>query len=453
MACPITGKRCITYGTFDLFHEGHQKLLQRARELGSHLIVSITSDSFDAARGKLNVRQPLMERIEGVQNSGLADQIIIEEYQGQKVHDIIKYKINIFAIGSDWTGSFDYLASHCEVVYLERTAGVSSTQLRGELRLGIVGCGRIAQRFVQEAKFVSGVRVEAVYSRLLSSATEFASRSGILHIFESIEELLDTVDAVYIASPHLTHVPHVTAALMSGKHVLCEKPLCFTRQEAETLYKLASEKGVVLLEAIKTAFLPGFRQMVAVAQSGDIGKISSISATCTMLRSPTGREYDAEQAGGSITELGSYPLLAIVKLLGHGAIDSVSSKSIRHSETGIDILSRIDILTDGAMATGTVALGVKAEGDLVIAGTKGYIYVPAPWWIMTSFQLRFEDATKYRNFSTLMEGDGLRYELAEFIKMISEGRSESSDLTTKESCAIAWCIERVRSECQTIGVQ
>jgi choline-phosphate cytidylyltransferase len=193
--------------------------------------------------------------------------------------------------------------------------------------------------------------------------------------------------------------------------------------------------------------------MVAVAQSGEIGKICSVSATCTMLRSADGREYDAAQGGGSITELSSYPLLAIIKLLGHGKIDSVSSKSIRHSKSGIDIFSRIDALINGALASGTVALGVKAEGDLVIAGTKGYIYVPAPWWLMRSFQLRFEDTGKRKDISTIMEGDGLRYELAEFIKMISEGRSESFNLTAKESCAIARCIELAGSECQTIGYQ
>lgn len=448
-----TGKRCITYGTFDLFHEGHLKLLQRIRELGSHLTIGVTSDSFDTTRGKLNVRQSLMQRIEGVQNSGVADQIIIEEYQGQKVHDIIKYEIDIFAVGSDWTGFFDYLATHCEVIYLERTAGVSSTQLRGKLRLGIIGCGRIAKRFVKEVKFVSGVRVEAVLSRSLSSATTFAANSSISNSFGSLEELLDVVDAVYIASPHLTHVTYATSALMAGKHVLCEKPLCFTYQEAEDLYKLACQNEVVLLEAIKTAFLPGFRQMIAVAQSKEIGTICSISSTCTTLKNSDGREFDTEQAGGSITELASYPLLANVKFLNHEKFTSVSSKSIRHSESGIDILSRIDILTDSAMATGTIALGVKAEGDLVIAGTEGYLYVPAPWWTTKSFQVRFEDTTKTRNFNAVMEGDGLRYELAEFIKMISERRSESANLTIKESCAIAKCMEGVRANCQTIGVQ
>ena len=126
--------RVITYGTFDLFHDGHRRLLERARALGDHLIVAVTTENFDDARGKLNVQQSLMDRIQNVQESGLADEVIIEEYEGQKINDIQKHHVDIFAIGSDWLGKFDYLKDYCEVVYLERTKGISSTQLRNEKR-------------------------------------------------------------------------------------------------------------------------------------------------------------------------------------------------------------------------------------------------------------------------------------------------------------------------------
>ena len=161
--------RVITYGTYDLFHEGHRRLLERAKALGDYLIVGVTTENYDESRGKLNVSQSLTERMQNVQDSGLADLVIIEEYEGQKINDIQKYDVDIFAIGSDWVGKFDYLRDYCDVVYLERTKGVSSTQLRNEtggvLSLGVVGAGRIARRFVEEARFVSGVNVEAVYSR------------------------------------------------------------------------------------------------------------------------------------------------------------------------------------------------------------------------------------------------------------------------------------------------
>ena len=158
--------RVITYGTFDLFHEGHYRLLQRAKTLGNYLIVGVTTEAYDKARGKLNVVDSLVTRIENVKKTGFADEIIIEETQGQKVNDIRKFHIDIFAIGSDWVGAFDYLKDYCQVVYLERTKNISSTMLREQnspiQRIGIVGSGRIAERFIPEAKLVSGVSTQGI---------------------------------------------------------------------------------------------------------------------------------------------------------------------------------------------------------------------------------------------------------------------------------------------------
>ena len=161
-------KKVITYGTYDLLHQGHINLLRRAKELGDYLIVGVTSDSFDIGRGKLNVRNNVLERVEAVKATGYADEVIIEDYLGQKIDDIQRYNIDIFAIGSDWEGKFDYLNEYCKVVYLPRTEGISSTQLREEsqdiFRIGVVGSGRIARRFVPEAGVVNGALVSAVYN-------------------------------------------------------------------------------------------------------------------------------------------------------------------------------------------------------------------------------------------------------------------------------------------------
>ena len=133
--------KVITYGTYDLLHYGHIKLLERAKSLGDYLIVGVTADDFDKTRGKINVQQSLMERVEAVRSTGIADEIIIEEYEGQKIDDIQKYDVDIFTVGSDWRGYFDYLNEYCKVVYLPRTEGVSSSEIRAEKRsihLGLV---------------------------------------------------------------------------------------------------------------------------------------------------------------------------------------------------------------------------------------------------------------------------------------------------------------------------
>lgn len=270
-------KKVITYGTFDLLHQGHINLLRNARALGDHLIVGVTSENYDRYRGKLNVQQSVLERIENVRTTGLADEIVVEEYEGQKIDDIVRLGVDIFAIGSDWTGRFDYLKEFCRVVYLERTKGVSSTELRNRqhplVRFGIVGSGRIANRFVMESKFVSGATVDGVFNVHSDSACAFSQRHELSFSSSDYEDFLSRVSAVYIASPHDTHFDYTKQALLAGKHVLCEKPMVLTQGEARELFALARERGVILMEAIKTAYCPGFLRLVSCARSGKIGRI------------------------------------------------------------------------------------------------------------------------------------------------------------------------------------
>ena len=134
--------KVITYGTYDILHYGHVKLLERAKSLGDYLIVGVTSDDYDKTRGKINNQQSLMERIAAVKATGIADEIIVEEYEGQKIDDIRRYGADVFAIGSDWEGKFDYLEEYCKVVYLPRTEGISSSEVRAQrrkVRLGLLG--------------------------------------------------------------------------------------------------------------------------------------------------------------------------------------------------------------------------------------------------------------------------------------------------------------------------
>lgn len=173
-------RKVITYGTFDLFHEGHYNLLKRAKALGDYLIVGVTTDTFDLERGKINTCNNVMERIDAVRATGLADLIVIEEYKGQKIDDILKYGVEIFAIGSDWEGYFDYLNEFCKVVYLPRTEGISSTQIRKHrpvADIGIIGTGSIASRFASESAFVNSARITGAYNPLKSECDDFCKSS------------------------------------------------------------------------------------------------------------------------------------------------------------------------------------------------------------------------------------------------------------------------------------
>lgn len=438
-------KRVITYGTFDLLHYGHINLLRRAKALGDYLIVGITSENYDRYRGKLNVQQTLAERIEGIRVCGLADEIVVEEYEGQKIDDIVRMGVDIFAIGSDWKGRFDYLNEYCQVIYLERTKDISSTTLRDQqhplVQFGIIGCGRIAGRFLMESKFVSGCIIPGVYNIHTESAKRFSEKYELSFSTSSLEGLLDKVNAVYIASPHDTHKEYARAAILAGKHVLCEKPMAFSAADAEELFSLAEQNGVILMEALKTAYCPGFQRLVSCAKSGKIGQIVAVDASFTKLVPNGCRELKNDGVGGSMMELGSYPLLAIFKLLGN-QYEDIHFTSFPNEE-GVDLFTRMELRYPCASASAKVGLGVKTEGDLVISGTRGYVYVPAPWWKTEYFELRYENPADNERDFYKFSGDGLRYEIVEFLRQIKEGRvpPESRDL----SQAIAQTLEIYRS--------
>ena len=436
--------KVITYGTYDLLHQGHINLLRRAKELGDYLIVGVTSDSFDRGRGKLNVRNNVLERVEAVKATGYADEVIIEDYLGQKIDDIQKYDVDIFAIGSDWEGKFDYLNEYCKVVYLPRTEGISSTMLRAEsqdtYKIGVIGSGRIANRFVPETKVVNGAEVVAVLNPVREEADAFANKHS-LETYTDFDTFIKKVDTVYIASPHLTHFDYIKRSLLAGKHVLCEIPFTLKKEEALELYRLAEEKNLVLMEASKTAYCPAFGHIVTLIKSGIIGDVVDVKASLSKMVEPPTRELDAEQAGGAMTEHAPLTVMAIIKLLG---IDWKDVDFHTKKENGVDIYTKGVINYPHATSSFTLGIGVKTEGNLVISGTKGYVYVPAPWWLTSYFEVRYEDQTKNKKYFYSYDGEGLRYEIQEFLSMIVNVRHSCYKLRRRESVAIADIIEKYR---------
>ena len=434
--------KVITYGTFDLFHAGHYRLLKRAKALGDYLIVGVTTESFDKARGKLNVIDSLVTRMENVKKTGFADEIIIEESVGQKFSDIKKYNIDIFTVGSDWVGKFDYLKDYCKVVYLERTKDISSTMLREKKRniqrIGIIGTGRIAGRFMSEARAVSGVESQSVYNPHPVSALRFAEQWD-LNAYRSIKDFFHSIDLVYVASPHETHYDYAKAAILAGKHVLCEKPMVLKKEQAEELFSLAKEKGVALFEGIKTAYCPGFHKLLGVACSGRIGAVRNIEACFTKLEDPRNRELVDTEYGGSFLELGSYVLLPILKIFGT-EYESLRFESI-WGDNGLDLFTKASFRFPHGMATATCGLGVKSEGRLLISGTKGYIVVEAPWWKTSYFEVHYEDPNKVEKYSEAFLDFGLRYELSDFISQLGAEKNDFK-LTRSESVALAGLMER-----------
>lgn len=435
-------RKVITYGVFDLFHHGHSNLLKHAKELGDYLIVGVTTDQYAYHRGKYCLVDSLEKRLQNVRSCPYVDEVILEDHDGQKSEDIGKYGISIFAIGDDWLGKFDFLKASCQVVYLKRTPGISSTQLRGirypHLSMGLIGCGRIAERFLQEAGYVRDVQVTSLYHPApdtSESVMRFLSRHTSIPKVRTLDKLFDQVDAVYIASPHATHYAYAKAALEAGKHVLCEKPLALSGEEAVDLFETAEKNGCILMEAIKTAYCPGFLNLISLARSGIIGDIYDVESCFSRLTPHFYREWTDPVGAGSLTEFASYTLLPVVKLLGVDDL-SWSFQSVL-DERGVDKYTKVLLTCGDKMASAKNGLGVKSMGSLVISGTNGFIYVDAPWWKTTTFSIHREDPADVRVIASDYAGEGLRYEIGDFLYRVRGYQGREYKLLPEESIKMA----------------
>ena len=420
-------KKVITYGTYDLLHFGHIRLLERAKALGDYLIVGVTSDSYDLTRGKINAQQSLMERIEAVRATGLADEILVEEYEGQKIDDIKRYDVDIFTVGSDWVGTFDYLKEFCQVVYLDRTEGISSSDLRSEkrdLRIGLVGNSGVLNKFERESHFVNGVSISGLYSTDVSELSDEIKSN--YDITDSFEDLLMISDAVYIASHPTKHYEQIKKALLADKHVLCESPITISTSEYEELRIIAKERNLKLMDSIKTAYSTAYNRMLVLAKSGKIGNIISVDSVCTSLsdlEKKTKCGSSLNDVWNSICAWGPTAMLPIFQLLGLNYIDiQITSLLIADN---FDSFSKVGMIYPNAVASFKVGKGVKSEGELIISGTKGYIYVPAPWWKTDYFEIRYENPSENIRYFYQLDGEGIRYEILSFLKAIQTGRDLS----------------------------
>lgn len=411
-------KKVITYGSYDLFHFGHQRLLERAKALGDYLIVGVTSDDYDRVRGKINIAQPLAERIAAVKATGLADMIIVEEYDGQKIDDIKKYNVDIFTVGSDWRGKFDYLNKYCKVTYLERTQGVSSSEIRSEKRatnLGLIGDSyNYFQKIIKENNSVNGLNIVGVYSE---KPNPFNTDLDIKK-YESYDSILKEVDAVYIKTSYNKRYDYIKKALRNGKNILCESPICLNKAQCQELFDLAKTKGLVLMEAIRTAYTTAYKRLALLAEIGKIGNIVSIEATCTSMKRNDPDQY------ASLFEWGPNALLPIFQILGTDYQKKTIISHIKNTTPPLgDTFTKINFIYNKAVASIFVAEGAKSEGELIISGTQGYIYVPAPWWKTEYFELRYENPTNNRRYFYQLDGDGISYELVEFLQALKDGKN------------------------------
>lgn len=289
------------------------------------------------------------------------------------------------------------------------------------INIGIIGTGRIAARFLEESSYVSGINVSAIYNPHLESVLWFAKNNkididGPMILTDDIEVFFDSVDAVYIATPHETHTEYISTALRREKHVLCEKPIGLNKSDIKGMLAIANDNNLVCMEAIKTAYCAGLERILDIVKSGTIGKVRDVEAAFSKIGAAAGREMWG-RSGGSFTELASYCLLPVMKLLGTDVKD-IHTYSVE-SPLGTDSYTKMMITYEDGVATIKTGLGVKTEGELIVAGDDGYIRVPSPWWLTKRIEVHHENPNQVEVYEEEFAGGGLRYEIEAFVKCIN----------------------------------
>lgn len=434
-------KTVITYGTFDLFHQGHYNILKRAKALGDYLIVGVTGETYDAERGKLSVQDSLATRIENVRKTGFADKIIVEEYLGQKIPDIMKYHVDIFAIGSDWKGKFDHIGKYCQIVYLERTKDISSTLLREQklsiYRLGIVSDSTNDGDVIREAQCVSGIHVESIYSQDENVARSFAEKYELNSYYTDYQEFLDSVDIVCIKMPKNKRKNYISEAIDKDVHVICDMPYTMDVEEEQAIIRRASEKGVVFFSNVLTIYQHAFGQLLWMARGNLIGDLVSIR--CSL----AANQFDGETKSSFVDYL-YYAVCAIIKVMGTD-YQKINGKIIRGEKNEANY-GMLTFHYDNAVANAEISMDMDTECGMRIIGTSGEMFIPNDWWRVGYFMLKNKNDERPKRYSSNFEGNGFRYLVQAMLSDIRTGNSEFTLITPKEYKAITSVLGEINQD-------
>lgn len=315
------------------------------------------------------------------------------------------------------------------------------------IRWGILGPGSISHKFAQGLLDAEGAVLAAVGSRNLERAKTFAQKFGFARVHNSYDALVadPEVDAIYIGTPHNFHQAHTLLCLEHGKHVICEKPFAINAAEAEVMIAKAREKGLVLMEAMWSRFLPTLVKTRDLLASGAIGEVRMITADFGFRAgsvNPESRLFNPAMGGGALLDVGIYPLSLAYMILGTPS----RIESMAHlGETGVDEQAAIILGYDGGqMALLSTAIRTNTPFEAYILGTDGRIKIESPWWV--SNQVTLNQGGKEETFDLPFKGNGYTHEAEEVMELIRAGKTESAVISLDESLAIMQTMDAIRAQ-------
>lgn len=315
------------------------------------------------------------------------------------------------------------------------------------IRWGILATGWIARTFTRDL-LLTGHNVAAVGSRSQASADTFAAQFSLPRAHASYEALSadPDVDAVYIASPHPQHAANARLMLKAGKHVLIEKPFALNAREAQELVDLAEAKGLVVLEAMWTRFLPHMVRLREIIAAGAIGTVRSVIAEHTMAlpEDPGHRINDLALGGGAFMDLGIYSVSFAHDIL--GAPESIQSTA-RFKATGVDAqVATMCSHAGGATSFTLSASDTGGQNGARILGTRGHIEIAGNWCQPTSFQVFNADGVPVDAFSAEVTGRGMYFQADEMERLIGAGQIAGDIMPPSATVAVLRTMDVVRGQ-------
>lgn len=320
------------------------------------------------------------------------------------------------------------------------------TQKRIMVKWGILGLGNIAKKFASDLKLIPNAKLEAVASRDILNAEGFAKEYNSSRAYGSYQELFDDkeVSVIYIATPHNTHAELSIMAMNHGKHVLCEKPLAVNKKQVKAMIEASKRNNVFLMEGMWSRFNPAIKKVKQLIEDGEIGNLSYLYADFAFYglnRDENSRLLNPELAGGSILDIGIYPIFLSYLLFGKPK--EIIAKSLFYS-TGVEKQTSIIFQYDNAQAVLYSGLTSNTQTIAECSGENGTIIIPGKWHQAQGYTLEKEGKSK--DFSLPTTGIGFTHEIEEVQNCILKDKTESDFWSYKNSLELAELLDAVRKE-------
>ncbi|AOC93659.1 Glucose--fructose oxidoreductase precursor [Flavobacterium anhuiense] len=316
------------------------------------------------------------------------------------------------------------------------------------IKWGIVGLGNIASQFASDLLLIENAELTAVASRDFTKAEEFGGKFNALRMYNSYDLLFEDseVEIVYIATPHNSHAELSIKALEKGKHVLCEKPMALSYQDAQRMIEASKKNNVFFMEAFWTRFIPSIQNLLQKIGNGIIGDVNYIKADFAFHGSETEnkRLFDKELGGGALFDIGVYPLFLSYIVLGKPK--EILAKAIKHKN---DIDLQTSMILQYETAQSVLHASIVSESDMkaIISGTKGRIELNAPWYIADGYSL-FINEEKEATFTFPALGKGYSHEIIECQNCILNNEIESKLWSHQNCLDLSRIVEEIKNQIQ-----